>query len=458
MKNTPFAVVLGLGESGWAAVQWLHNRGLRLRVHDTRPYPPYLEALHAQYPDVAFRSGTWTAADFNDAQLLVVSPGIAISQPAIAATSARGVPVVGDVELFSQALREANWSGKIIAITGSNGKSTVTEMVGHLCRRAGLRTCVAGNIGLPVLTAWQHAQTQGEWPEVFVLELSSFQLETTTSLTCDAATVLNVSEDHLDRYEGQMALYAAAKARIFAHSTHQIVNREDKYSRTMATTDGHVSYFGLDVPTSTEEWGLRQTAEGLSLARGDESYLLVKQLPLAGLHNAANALAALALTTAIGLNPHAAAHALIDFKGLPHRVEFVAEVKQVRYFDDSKGTNVGATVAALAGLENVVLIAGGDGKGQDFLPLRTPLADHGRAVILIGRDAPNIATALADLPLPILQADTLPAAVALAAAHAQAGDVVLLSPACASLDMFRNYAHRAEVFIAAVHALASDPA
>lgn len=458
MNKTQLAVVLGLGESGWAAVQWLQARNITVRVHDTRPFPPYLEALQTQYPQVTFRSGTWTAADFSDADYLVVSPGIAIAQPAIAATAARGVPVVGDVELFAQALDEAKWSGQLIAITGSNGKSTVTEMVGHICRRVGKRTCVAGNIGLPVLTAVQAAQTGGNWPEVFVLELSSFQLETTRSLRCDAATVLNVSEDHLDRYEGQMRLYAAAKARIFNQARYQVLNREDEYSQGMANEALPMSSFGLNTPPSATAWGLQTTEEGLTLAYGEQHYLPVKRLPVAGLHNAANALAALALTHAIGIDPQAAALALTDFKGLPHRVEWVAKVEGVDYFDDSKGTNVGSTVAALAGMKNVILIAGGEGKGQDFSPLRAPIAANVRAVVLIGRDAPQIAAALAGLPIPILTETSLPLAVKTAAAQAKVGDVVLLSPACASLDMFRNYAHRAEVFIAAVHALAADHA
>ncbi|MDD5331049.1 MAG: UDP-N-acetylmuramoyl-L-alanine--D-glutamate ligase, partial [Sulfuricella sp.] len=341
--------------------------------------------------------------------------------------------------------------------TGANGKTTVTEMVGAMCRKAGLRTVVAGNIGLPVLDALADLERRGETPDVFVLELSSFQLETTRSLHPSAATVLNVTEDHMDRYAG-MDDYAAAKAHIFAGRGAQVLNREDRYSLAMARTGRSIVSFGLDAPKNEADWGLLPGDGGLWLAQGANRLMPVGELRLAGLHNAANALAALALCRAIDLPFAPLLEALREFKGLPHRVEQVAQVNGVTFYDDSKGTNVGATVAALNGMatQKVVLIAGGDGKGQDFTPLAPAVAAHARAVVLIGRDAAKIGAALAGCGVPLIDAASLEEAVAAAFAQARPDDAVLLSPACASFDMFRNYEHRAQVFVAAVRQLAES--
>jgi UDP-N-acetylmuramoylalanine--D-glutamate ligase len=343
---------------------------------------------------------------------------------------------------------------RVIAITGSNGKSTVTAMCGDMCRMAGLATCVAGNIGLPVLDAL-HAVEQGlaPAPQVWVLELSSFQLETTSSLNADAATVLNVSEDHLDRYSG-MDAYAAAKARIFSGSGVQVLNRDDARSMAMALPGRRVVSFGLGHDPKRENFGLCED----ELCLGDDMLLPLSALPVAGLHNAANALAALALTHALGLPMEALLRGLVHFKGLPHRVEKVAEIEGVTYYDDSKGTNVGATEAALYGMgrRKVVVILGGDGKGQDFRPLKAAVEANARAVLLIGRDAPQIAAAIEGAGVETRSVGSLDEAVAQAHRLAQPGDAVLLSPACASFDMFRNYAHRAEVFVAAVKRLAAE--
>ena len=354
--------------------------------------------------------------------------------------------MVGDVELFAQ-YKPAH--AKVIAITGANGKTTVTTLVGEMCKAAGLKTIVAGNIGLPVLEALGMPA-----PDVYVLELSSFQLETTTSLCADAATVLNVTEDHMDRYTG-MSAYAAAKARVFHGAGVQVLNREDDWSRNMALPGRPVVSFGTDQPATAEDFGLMQAAGNVALAYGDTRLMDVSEMHLAGLHNAANALAALALCRAIGLDFQPLLATLRQFKGLPHRVEWVAEKNDVAFYDDSKGTNVGATCAALAGLpRKVVLIAGGDGKGQDFSPLREPVTQNARAVVLIGRDAPKIGAALEGAGVALIQAgSSMEEAVQKAYAAARPGDAVLLSPACASFDMFRNYAHRAQVFVAAVHAL-----
>lgn len=458
-------IVVGLGDTGFSAAKWLARQGTHVTVADSRAVPPNLDALKTALPQVELRLGAFSASTFADADLLVVSPGVALATKEVAGAIAGGTPAVGDVELLAQAI--AGKGCKVIAITGANGKSTVTSMVGAMCTAAGLKTEVAGNIGLPVLDALGNWQDKGELPDVWVLELSSFQLETTSSLTPDSAAVLNVTEDHLDRYDGSMQKYAAAKARIFAGHGVQVLNREDAWCRDMALAGRDVVWFGIDAPSAAGEYGLVAVDDDFSLRCGEKDLMRASELPLAGLHNAANALAALALCRAIGLEYAPLVAALKAFKGLPHRVEFVAEVNGVRYYDDSKGTNVGATEAALKGMTRpVILIAGGDGKGQDFGPLKVACERICRAVILIGRDAPQIAEVLneatsAFLPegdeeenfLPVLQVPTLEMAVMMAANFAEPGDVVLLSPACASWDMFRNYAHRAQVFIDSVKAL-----
>ncbi len=443
--NNKRVLVLGLGDTGLSALRWLKRQGALLSVADTRATPPGLETVRSQLPEVAVHLGAFEQRVFEAAELIVASPGVPLAEPVIQAALASNKPVVGDVELFAQFKPNR---AKVIAITGANGKSTVTALVGEMCMKAGLKTVVAGNIGLPVLDALDEGD-----PDVYVLELSSFQLETTSSLAPEAATVLNVTEDHMDRYAG-MADYAAAKARIFHGNGVQVLNRDDGFSRAMALPDRHVVTFGTGAPESPTDYGLIQHEDEMWLAEGEQALLPVSAMKIAGLHNAANALAALALARAIGIEYAPLLDALRIFKGLPHRVEWVARVGGVDYFDDSKGTNVGATCAALAGLpQKVVLIAGGDGKGQDFAPLLEPVSRNARAVVLIGRDAPQIGQVLKNSNVPLLSAETLEEAVRLCQTAAQPGDAVLLSPACASWDMFRNYAHRAEVFIAAVKAL-----
>jgi len=447
-------LVLGLGDTGLSAARWLTRRGAVVRVADSRADPPHAALLQAECPGTPLSAGPFREEDFRAADLIAISPGVPLAEPLVAAAQARGVPVAGDVELFAQALRtqDSALSTKVVGITGSNGKSTVTTMVGAMCQAAGLKTVVAGNIGLPVLDALIEAEQQGA-PDVYVLELSSFQLETTASLDAAAATVLNVSEDHLDRYPG-MAEYAAAKARIFHGSGVQVLNRQDPLSMAMAHPGRRIFSFGLDVPEDDDAWGLRKSSRETWIAQGERKLMLAGELHVAGLHNAANALAALALCRALDLPYAPLQQALRQFRGLPHRVEKVTEIGGVSFYDDSKGTNVGATEAALKGMPcKVVLIAGGDGKGQDFSPLQAAVAQHARAVVLIGRDADRIAAAIAGCGVPVLRAASMDEAVATGFAQAQPGDAVLLSPACASFDMFRNYAHRAQVFIDAVHAL-----
>ncbi len=438
-------LVLGLGDTGLSALRWLQRQGARLSVADTRDNPPGIDALKAELPDVSVYTGAFSAAIFSDVDLVVASPGVPLSEPQIQAAIQRGVAVVGDVELFAQYRPD---SAKVIAITGANGKTTVTTLVGEMCKAAGLKTIVAGNIGLPVLDALGM-----ETPDVYVLELSSFQLETTSSLQVDAATMLNLSEDHMDRY-ASMQDYAIAKARIFYNAKLQVLNRDDAWSMLMARPKLAQVTFGLNVDEDAQSYGLRDVQGETWLSCGEHDLMNLQDLKIAGLHNAANALAAIALCRGIGLDYSPIIQTLYNFKGLPHRVEWVASIDDVDYYDDSKGTNVGATCAALSGLpQKVVLIAGGDGKGQDFSPLKDAVIENARAVVLIGRDAPLIEAALLPTGVPLYQAADLPEAVSIAKKLAQKDDAVLLSPACASFDMFKNYVHRAEVFVGAVKRL-----
>jgi UDP-N-acetylmuramoylalanine--D-glutamate ligase len=449
-------LVLGLGDTGLSMARWLTRQGARVRVADTRTAPPRLDELRRSLPEVDVRCGPFLSASFAGIDLVAVSPGVPLVDPPVRDALRSGVPAVGDIELFARSLDPVR-RPRILGITGTNGKSTVTALAGAMARAVGTDCEVAGNIGPPVLDAQMRRDDQGRAPELWVLELSSFQLETISSLAATAATVLNVTEDHLDRYRG-MDEYAAAKARIFAGGGVQVLNRDDPRSLGMALPDRTVVTFGLDAPRRPADYGIVEHQGEEWLAEGTQALLPVNEMKLPGRHNAANALAALALCRAVGLPTPPLLSALCQFGGLPHRVERVGETRGVRYYDDSKGTNVGASVAAIAGLahdhEKIVLIAGGEGKGQDFSPLRGPLERAGRAIILIGRDAPLIEKALEGLSLRIRHARSMEEAVAAAAAEARPGDAVLLSPACASFDMFRNYAHRGEVFRAAVERLA----
>ncbi len=447
-------LVLGLGETGLSLARWLVAQGARVRAADSREQPPALAEVRSQLPQVEIFCGAFGDQILSGIDLLVISPGVALHEPFVQRAVARGIPVMGDIELFAQALPQKNGHQnrpRIIAITGSNGKTTVTSMVGSMCRAAGLDTAVAGNISPAVLDAL--LQREGQQPDIWVLELSSFQLEATMTLNADAATVLNISEDHLDRYAG-MHEYVAAKARIFKGEGVQVLNRDDACSAGMALPGRKQITFGLD---DASDFGIERNNGEIWLKQGQLRLMNAKELQIAGLHNVSNALAALALCSAAGLPLAPQLAALRAFKGLPHRVERVAEINGVIYYDDSKGTNVGATVAALQGLgRRAVLIAGGDGKGQDFSPLGPVAASHARAVVLIGRDAEKISAALQGCGVAVVRAHDMADAVRLSAALAQPGDAVLLSPACASFDMFRNYAHRAEVFVGAVHALQGE--
>lgn len=459
-------LVLGMGDTGLSMAKWLLRKEANVRVADTRTAPPCLDTLKRILPESSIFAGGFPPEAFADLDLIAISPGVALAEPLVRRAATQGVPAVGDMELFAWALKEQGEQGgggaqrpKVIAVTGSNGKTTVTAMVGAMVKNAGWDVEVAGNIGPAVLDALMQRQDSGKLPQAWVLEVSSFQLETTRNLCADAAAVLNLSEDHFDRYAG-MADYAAAKARIFlagadgrnnASDGVQILNREDSLVREMALPGRKQITFGLDPPIGDSDFGLLREGENIWLAQGKTRLMKTTELRIAGLHNMANALAAMALCRAIGLPFEPLLQALREFRSLPHRMEKVAAFGGVTFYDDSKGTNVGATVAALKGVaQRVVLIAGGDGKGQDFSPLADPVAEHARAVVLIGRDAEKIAAAVQHRGVPLHRAATMEEAVRISFMLAGRGDAVLMSPACASFDMFSNYAHRAQVFVAAV--------
>lgn len=442
-------LVIGLGESGLAMAKWLHRQGAILRVADSRTNPPNVEALQSVAPGAELIAGAFATATFAGIDFVALSPGVPKATPEIAGT---GLPLISEIELFAAGVREQVPGSQIVAITGSNGKTTTTALTAHLLNGAGVSAVACGNISPSALDALMDAQDAGTLPEVWVVELSSFQLETTHHLQAAAATVLNVSEDHLDRYEGSLANYAAAKSRVFQGKGVMVLNRDDDWSMANGRCGRKMVTFGLGPAPRAVDYGY---ADG-ALWRGREKLVGLGDLQLSGLHNAANAMAALALCEAVGVAPERLVAPLKNFKGLPHRVETVAEIGGVLYVDDSKGTNVGATLAAIEGMgRKVAIVLGGDGKGQDFSPLKPALEKHGRAVALIGRDAAAIGMALEGSGVPTRILGDMAAAVGWLAGHARAGDCVLLSPACASLDMYRNYAHRAEAFIAAVKELAA---
>ena len=523
----PAVLVLGLGHSGLAMARWCARQGQAVRVWDTRADPPQRAALAELLPQAVFDAAPLDEQRLAGVQRVLKSPGLAPADariaPLLAAARARGIAVHGELDLYQQALaalREARgYAPRVLAVTGTNGKTTVTALTAQLVARTGLRAQAAGNIGPGLLDALREAldaEAAGDaqaLPEVWVLELSSFQLaDCATGFDCDAAVVLNLSQDHLD-WHGALAAYAAVKARVYGQRALMVVNRDDPAVEAMVPVAGpaaaaarggrgraagsaaaseprRVVRFGLDAPQHPGDWGLvedngmawlvRAAAADDGSRRGRRSpgaadaaaapalqrLMPADALRIRGRHNAANALAALALATAIGCPLAPMLHGLREYRGEPHRVQPVGRVGEVEAWDDSKGTNVGATVAALRGLgadlapARIAVILGGDGKGQDFAPLAEPLRHHARAVALIGRDATaleaQLGAALRAAGIAVQTLATLPAATAWCFAAARAGDAVLLSPACASLDMFRDYAHRAEVFVAAVQALAAE--
>ncbi|MDO5691560.1 MAG: UDP-N-acetylmuramoyl-L-alanine--D-glutamate ligase [Pseudomonadota bacterium] len=489
-------LILGLGLSGLAMARWCAAQGASVTVADTREAPPQLEALRSQVPAARFVAGPMGATLVDDASLRAVyrSPGLAPAAIAsvVDAARERGLPVGGELDLFAQALahlkEQRGYTPAVLAITGTNGKTTVTALTGQLVERAGLSVVVAGNIGPTLLETLQARLADDSLPQAWVLELSSFQLDGIEGFEPTAATVLNLTQDHLD-WHGDMAAYGAAKARIFGEHAAMVLNRDDAAVMAMRpppvpakTPRGTprpvpraVLTFGGDMPAEPGDFGIevvngmawlvraQEADETLRRRKDAEIELHIQRLMPAdalrirGRHNAINALAALALATSAGCQLGPMLYGLREYRGEPHRVESIGLLHGVEYFDDSKGTNVGATVAALEGLgaeRRLVVILGGDGKGQDFSPLAAPVSRFARAVVLIGRDAPRVREALAGAGVPLLDAVGMADAVAQARDRAQQGDAVLLSPACASLDMFSNYGERAEVFRAAVRDLA----
>ncbi|MDM8225069.1 UDP-N-acetylmuramoyl-L-alanine--D-glutamate ligase [Parasutterella secunda] len=478
------ALVVGLGASGEACTKFLLKRQWQVRATDTRSEPPALSRL-SDTEGFSFVSLQEAQAQLKDCNLLVMSPGISpwhsAVTPLVRSAQSLGIEIVGEIELFARELlrlkSEKAYEPKVIAVTGTNGKTTTTVLTTKMAAASGLKAVAAGNIGPNAVTELDRYLESGELPDVWVLELSSFQLETTSSLAPDAAALLNITQDHLD-WHGGMNEYVAAKGKIFAHEkTARILNRDDTTVMNFTAHDRKVFTFGATEPQHPNEWGLVKEDGIVWLAfNEDDSVQLTKRkvleghvlqrlmpedaLHIRGRHNSMNALAALALIYAAGLPISDALRALAQYRGEPHRVEYVMTVNGVDYIDDSKGTNVGATVAALEGLgangTKLVVILGGDGKGQDFSPIADSMGKHARAAVLIGRDAPLIEKALQGAEYPIIHAKDMPQAVQKASELAQPHDCVLLSPACASWDMFKDYAQRSAIFIASAKALAGD--
>jgi UDP-N-acetylmuramoylalanine--D-glutamate ligase len=439
------SVVVGLGKTGASCVRYLAKRGDRVSATDSRRAPPGLTELGDLAAAVDLRLGGFDLSLLEGASQVLMSPGVSLDEPIAKAARARGIEVLGDVELFA---REVH--APVLGITGTNGKSTVTTLVASMAAAAGRRVLAGGNLGEPALDLLEQPT-----PDMYVLELSSFQLETTSSLVLKAAVVLNVTADHLDRYSS-VAAYARAKGRIFAKASTVVLNADDPWvlaMRDQLYDSGAARTVTFSIERADTDFSLVRSGAQIFLARHGERLLDVARMKISGLHNAANALAALSLGEAVGLPEGAMLQALQDFPGLSHRSSWVADIGGVRYIDDSKGTNVGATLAAVAGLPGpLVIIAGGEGKGQDFTALAGAFRGKVRAAVLIGKDALTLAAALKG----VCSTETvvsMEAAVSAAQRLAVAGDTVLLSPACASLDMFRDYGHRGDVFAAAVQRL-----
>jgi UDP-N-acetylmuramoylalanine--D-glutamate ligase len=485
-------LILGLGASGLAMARWCAREGAQVTVADTREEPPQLAALREHVPQATFAAGPFPEALLDGMQAVYRSPGLSPAQveTVVSVAARRGIQVGGELSLFADALallkHHEGYAPAVLAITGSNGKTTVTSLTGQLVERSGRSVAVAGNIGPTLLQTLAERNDAQALPQVWVIELSSFQLDAAGAFEPTAAAVLNVTQDHLD-WHGNMQAYADAKARIFGTSGVMILNREDSIVMQMLPEPvrlkggkyeqrAHVT-FGGDMPQRPGDFGIEvvngmawlvralEADETQKRRKGEEEELHFQRLMPAdalrirGRHNSVNALASLALATAAGCQLGPMLYGLREYQGEPHRVEPVGVVNQVEYFDDSKGTNVGATVAALQGLgidRKVVVILGGEGKGQDFSPLADPVARFARAAVLIGRDAPQIRAVLESAGVTLIAAASMEEAVKLAAHRAHPGDAVLMSPACASFDMFRDYAHRAEVFRAAVQSVADE--
>lgn len=433
-------VIVGLGKTGFACARFLYERGCPVAVTDSRVEPPMLAMAREHLPDLPLFLGEFNQHALNQAQQIVISPGVPLTEPAVANAIARGVPVIGEIELFARHAR-----APVLGVTGSNGKSTVTTLLGYLCREAGLDVAVGGNLGEPAIALIRDPE-----PAAYILELSSFQLEMVQSLAVLAGVVLNISEDHLDRHAG-MANYCAAKFRVFNRAGYVIQNLDEPATigplETLAPETRRITF---SLTREDADFTLRQYAGEAWLFGQQRALMPVREIPLKGYHNIANVLAALAMASTLEIAPERVLNAVRQFDGLAHRMQWTATHQGVIWYNDSKGTNVGATIAAVNGLASpVILIAGGEGKGADFSVLGEAFAGKVKHVVLIGRDGPLIGAALAG-KIPASSARSMREAVQQAAALAQAGDIVLLSPACASFDMFANYEQRGEIFMQCV--------
>ena len=440
-QSRQLQVVVGLGKTGISLVRFLTRLGLPVAAVDSREQPPELERFRSEFPQVGLHCGSLDTPLLMQAQTLYVSPGLALATPQIRAAIESGVRISGDVDLFLQHVQ-----APVVAITGSNAKSTVTTLLGQMAEAAGVRVAIGGNLGTPALELLDAEN------ELYVLELSSFQLETISHLQPRVATCLNISADHMDRYR-DLQHYTAVKLQVYDNAQWAVINRDDTVAQP-AGFSGRTLSFGLDEPAADNEFGLRDG----QLALGRKNLLPVDELKIRGLHNQANALAALALGTAAGLPLPVMLAALREFPGLAHRCQWVADKQGVHWYNDSKATNIGATLAAIEGLADgrgkLVLIAGGDGKGADFGELTDAVRRHCRALVLLGRDAERIRAALQDTGVPAAMVDSIEEAVTRSAGLAQDGDTVLLAPACASWDMFRDFEERGDLFVRAVEGLA----
>lgn len=442
-------VIVGLGGTGLSCVRYFSSLNERFMVVDSREDPPGLEELRANFPDVECELGEFNPETFLGAKQLVVSPGLSIHSPVIEQAAKAGVPITGDIDIFSQQAK-----APILAVTGSNGKSTVVAMLTEILRKAGKNFGLGGNLDGENFKPALDLLSEGK-KDLYVLELSSFQLETTDCLGAEVASILNLSADHMDRYEG-LDDYHQAKQKIFAGCNQVVINRDDEFSKPLQKTDAVIWDFGFGRP-GINGLGLLEEDGDKYLAYQFEKIASVNELKVFGQHNISNVLAAIAMAMAVDIEMQAIRAAISEFAGLPHRCQWVAEIDGVNFYNDSKGTNVGATVAAIEGLGehipgHIVLIAGGMSKGADFAALVPAINKWGKAIVLIGQDAAEMAGYF-DADIQTFFASDMRDAAQHALQQSAAGDAVLLSPACASFDMFENFQHRGNIFIESVETL-----
>lgn len=434
--------MIGLGDTGQSVLHFLTNQNCFIKAIDTRTNVEGLSEIKTKFKDVEFITGQmFHESIIKDIELIVISPGVSLKESYVVAALDKGIPVIGDIEIFAQ-IKEKN--SKVIGITGSNGKTTVTSLVGELLEASGITTIVAGNIGIPILNTLDETA-----PEVYVLELSSYQLESTYSLDLETATILNISEDHMDRYSS-IDEYAKAKYRIFNHAKKCILNRDDDYLKPLIKYD--TITFGNHV--DEKNYGIKKNGSQYFIAKGNVEIIAVEEIRLKGIHNIQNVMAALALCEPFNVSNNAIKKVLAEFEAPPHRMEYVDSISGIDFYNDSKGTNVGATIAAIKSMTKpILLVAGGDGKNQNFSPLMHVTKDKIKHVALIGADAEIMQKAFSAAAIPNHIEKSLEDAIHKSFELANKGDVVLLSPACASTDMFKNYVERGNLFKACVKKL-----